>query len=193
VREVVVENAYTLKEFISDVDRITREEHEPASVTERITPLLQRLLQNPGEIPHDFWKRGPDRQGRYMVHRAPNFNVTTVVWGPGDGAPPHNHETWGLIGVLENEIQETRFRRLDDQSVPGRAVVEVKQVLRNRAGMVSYLVPPDDEIHQMQNVTDRNTVEIHVYGRDLADFPRLRFDPEKQTTASFSTPKYDNC
>jgi predicted metal-dependent enzyme (double-stranded beta helix superfamily) len=188
-----MEEAYTLKKFIGDVDRITREERAPTLVTGRIAPLLERLLRNPSEIPPEFWKRGPDRQGRYMLHRAPNFNITVVVWGTGDGAPPHNHETWGLIGVLDNEIQETRFRRLDDQTVPGRAVVEVKEVRRNRAGAVSILLPPDDEIHEMKNVTDRNTVEIHVYGRDLTNLPRVRFDPERQTTAPFSTPKYDNC
>lgn len=184
---------YTLKEFIRDMDRITREEREPAPLTDRVAPLLQRLLENPGEIPPEFRKRGPDRQGRYIVHRAPSFNITAVVWGPGDGTPPHNHETWGLIGVLENEIQETRFRRLDDRSVPGRGVLELKEVLRNRAGAVSVLIPPDDEIHQMKNVTDRNTVEIHVYGRDLADLPRLRFDTATGTTSTFSTPNYDNC
>ena len=188
-----MQGSYTLKEFIGDVDRITLETREAARATERIAPLLRRLLQNPGEIPPELRKRGPGRQGRYMVHRAPNFNITAVVWGPGDGAPPHNHETWGLIGVLENEIQETRFRRLDDRAAPERAVLEVKEVLRNGAGAVSLLIPPDDEIHAMKNVTDRNTVEIHVYGRDLVNLPRVRFDPEKQTTGTFSTPKYDNC
>jgi predicted metal-dependent enzyme (double-stranded beta helix superfamily) len=184
---------YTLKKFIEDLDRITREEREAQRVTAEIAPLLRRLVQNPAEIPPEFWKHGSGRQGRYMLHRAPNFNVVTVVWGPGDGAPPHNHETWGLIGVLENEIQETRYRRLDDRAAPGRAVLEVKEILRNKAGAVSILVPPDDEIHAMKNVTDRDTVEIHVYGRDLAGLQRTRFDPEKQTTATFSIPKYDNC
>ena len=186
-------SAYTLIEFIRDVDQITREESEPALVIQEITPLLQRLLQNPGEIGPEVRKRGPGRQGRYMLVRAPKFTITTVVWGPGDGAPPHNHETWGLIGVLENEIQETRYRRLDDGSVPERALLEVKEILTHRVGAVSSLIPPDDEIHAMQNITARNTVEIHLYGRDLANFPRLRFDLVTETTAPFSTPKYDNC
>jgi hypothetical protein len=81
-----------------------------------------------------------------------------------------------LVGVVENEIQETRFRRLDDGSKAEYANLEVKGVLKNSAGMVSCLVPPDDDIHEMNNVSDRNTVEIHVYGRDLAEMPRLRFD-----------------
>jgi hypothetical protein len=56
--------------------------------------------------------------------------------------------------------------------------------------MASVLAPPDDEIHEVKNVTHRNAVEIHVYGRDLANLPRLRFDPGTQTTAPFLTP---NC
>ena len=186
-------SAYTFIEFMRDVDQITREESEPARVVREITPLLQSLLQNPGEIGSEVRKRGPGRQGRHMLVRAPRFSITTVVWGPGDGAPPHNHETWGLIGVLENEIQETRFRRLDDGSVPEHARLEVKEILRHRAGAVSSLIPPDDDIHAMQNITARNTVEIHLYGRDLADFPRLRFDPATERVFPFSTPRYDNC
>ncbi|MCZ6548937.1 MAG: cysteine dioxygenase family protein, partial [Deltaproteobacteria bacterium] len=87
-----------------------------------------------------------------MLHRAPGFNITAIVWGPGDMAKAHNHDTWGLIGVFENEIQETRFRRLDDRSKPGYAELQVKGVLKNRAGMVSCLTPPDDDIHEMENV-----------------------------------------
>jgi len=65
--------------------------------------------------------------------------------------------------------------------------------LKNAAGMVSSLVPPDDDIHEMNNVTQRNTVEIHVYGKDLADMPRLRFDVATKTAKPFASPKYDNC
>jgi predicted metal-dependent enzyme (double-stranded beta helix superfamily) len=128
-----------------------------------------------------------------MLHRAPRFNVTAVVWGPGDSAKAHNHDTWGLVGVVENEIQETRFHRLDDGSKPEYAKLEVKNVLSNSAGMVSCLVPPDDDIHEMNNVSDRNTVEIHVYGKDLAQMPRLRFDLANDSVKTFASPKYQNC
>ena len=45
----------------------------------------------------------------------------------------------------------------------------------------------------MNNVTDRDTVEIHVYGKDLTDMPRLRFDVATKTAKTFASPKYDNC
>jgi predicted metal-dependent enzyme (double-stranded beta helix superfamily) len=115
------------------------------------------------------------------------------VWGPGDSAKAHNHDTWGMVGVIENEIQETRFRRRDDGSKPDFAALEVTGVLKNRAGMVSCLIAPNDDIHEMNNVTDRDTVEIHVYGKDLTDMPRLRFDTATNAVKTFASPKYDNC
>ncbi|HXG53070.1 MAG TPA: cysteine dioxygenase family protein [candidate division Zixibacteria bacterium] len=186
-------NPYSLEQFITDLNRITGAETAPARIVAQARPLLERLVRTPSCIDARFTRRGATAYGRYMLHRAPRFNVTAVVWGPGDNAKAHNHETWGLVGVIENEIQETRFRRTDDGSRPGYAELEVTAVLRNEAGMVSCLLPPDDDIHEMNNVTRRNTVEIHVYGKDLTDLPRLRFDVDGRAVKTFASPKYDNC
>ena len=104
-----------------------------------------------------------------MLHRAPHFNVTSVIWGPGDTAGAHNHETWGVIGVIDNEIEETRYQVTE--TGPGRAQLAVTRVMRHKPGAVSCLIP-GDEVHRMHNPTDRDTVEIHVYGKDLAGLPR---------------------
>src|SRR3990172_6096350 len=183
---------YSLETFILDLDQITRAEREPANIVAAAVPLLTRLVQQPDCLEARFKKRGATAYGRYMLHRAPRFNITAIVWGPGDNAKAHNHDTWGLVGVVENEIQETRFRRRDDGSKAGYGDIEVTAVLKNTAGMVSCLTPPDDDIHEMNNVTSRDTVEIHVYGKDLADMPRLRFDIAAKSTKVFASPKYDN-
>jgi predicted metal-dependent enzyme (double-stranded beta helix superfamily) len=184
---------YTLQDFIEDLDRITRAEASQDKIVSAAKPLLAKLVQNPDCIEPKFRKRGATAYGRYMLHRAPLFNISSVVWGPGDNAKAHNHDTWGLVGVIENEIQETRFRRKDDRSQTGSADLEVTAVLKNKAGMVSCLISPKDDIHEMNNVTDRDTVEIHVYGKDLTDMPRLRFDVATKTAKTFASPKYDNC
>jgi predicted metal-dependent enzyme (double-stranded beta helix superfamily) len=184
---------YSLRSFIGDMDNITRDENSPEKIVADAKPLLIKLVQQPDCIEPKFKKRGAAAYGRYMLHRAPRFNITAVVWGPGDNAKAHNHDTWGLVGVLENEIQETRFRRRDDGSKPDYANLAVTAVLKNRAGMVSCLIAPDDDIHEMNNVTQRDTIEIHVYGKDLADMPRLRFDVATKTVKTFASPKYDNC
>lgn len=188
-----MEMSYSLKDFITDLDRITKTETSQEKIVAEAKPLLARLVQQRDCIEEKYKKRGATAYGRYMLHRAPLFNVSSVVWGPGDNAKAHNHDTWGMVGVIENEIQETRFRRKDDGDNPERAELEVKAVLKNAAGMVSCLVSPDDDIHEMNNVSDRDTVEIHVYGKDLTDMPRLRFDVATKTAKTFASPKYDNC
>jgi predicted metal-dependent enzyme (double-stranded beta helix superfamily) len=185
--------AYSFDDLIADLDRITRTQDSDAQIVAAVKPLLAELLRLPECLDSKFKKRGETAYGRYMLHRAPRFNITAIVWGPGDKATAHNHDTWGLVGVVENEIQETRFRRCDDRSQPDYAELEVTAVLTNRAGMVSCLLPPAEDIHEMNNVTQRNTVEIHIYGKDLADMPRLRFDVDNKAVKTFASPKYDNC
>jgi predicted metal-dependent enzyme (double-stranded beta helix superfamily) len=175
------------------LDRITRAHSAPEEIIAEAKPLLAQLVRNPDCIEPRFKKRGAATYGRYMLHRAPLFNVTAVVWGPGDGAKAHNHDTWGLVGVLVNELQETRFRRRDDGSQQGFADLEIKSVNTNAAGMVSTLLPPGDDIHEMLNVTQENTVEVHVYGKDLANMQRLQFDVAKKSVKFFASAKYDNC
>ena len=184
---------YSLIDFIRDLSRITGAESSAAAIVAQAQPLLAKLVRQPDCIEAKFKERGATAYGRYMLHRAPRFNVNVVVWGPGDNAKAHNHDTWGLVGVIDNEMQETRFRRKDDGSKPGYAELEITEVRNNKAGMVSTLVPPNDDIHEMNNVTLRNTVEIHVYGKDLTDMPRLRFDLATKSTRIFASPKYDNC
>jgi len=183
---------YSLKHFIEDLDRITRAETSQDKIISAAKPLLTKLVQQQNCIEEKYRKRGATAYGRYMLHRAPLFNISSVVWGPGDNAKAHNHDTWGMVGVVENEIQETRFRRKDNGSQTS-ADLEVTGVLKNGAGMVSCLISPNDDIHEMNNVTDRDTVEIHVYGKDLTDMPRLRFDMATKTVKTFASPKYDNC
>ncbi len=182
---------YTLEQFIADLDRITRREQPAAAITEQAAPLLARLVKNPDSIPPQFRRRAADGgRGRYMVHRAPHFNVTAVVWRPGDTAGAHNHETWGVIGVIDNEIQETRYHV--SEGAGGRAaLLEVTRVQRHGPGAVSCLVP-GDEVHAMHNPTARDTVEIHVYGKDLSGLKRKRWDTDGTVTPLVSPP-YLNC
>ena len=63
---------------------------------------------------------------------------------------------------------------------------------RHGAGAVSRLVPPTDEVHAMHNPTTRDTVEIHVYGRDLYGLPRKTWTDDGRVSPLVS-PKYANC
>ena len=180
---------YTLDHFIADVDRITREASDAHVITERVGPLLEQLVRNAESIPERYRRKPAGQRGRFMLHRAPRFNVTSVIWGPGDTAGAHNHETWGVIGVIENEIEETRYQVRETGR--GRAELTETRVMRHKPGAVSCLVP-GDEVHRMHNPTDRDTVEIHVYGKDLAGLRRRTWAADGTETPLISS-KYLNC
>ncbi|HXH84021.1 MAG TPA: hypothetical protein VNN07_14005, partial [Candidatus Tectomicrobia bacterium] len=69
--------------------------------------------------------------------------------------------------------------------------LEVTRVMRHGPGAVSCLVP-GDEVHRMHNVSGRDTVEIHVYGKDLAGLPRKTWN-EDGVEKPLVSPKYLNC
>lgn len=176
---------YTLDQFYADMERLTQEEQSPEKITNEVAQLLPPLLRSRNCVPAPFRKRPSGGIGRYMLHRAAHFNVTAVVWGPGDGVEPHNHGTWGIIGVIENEIEETRYTRANN----GR--LQLHTVLHNGPGAISRLVPPND-VHAMRNRTQRDTVEVHIYGRDLVGLPRQRYTGDGEPVL-FASPKYLNC
>ena len=183
---------YTLKHLVDDLEAITATESDPAVITATSAPLLARLCRNPDAIPAEYRTAPTGQRGRFMLHRAPRFNVTSVIWRPGDEAASHDHETWGLVGVVENEIQETRYTSSGRRDLGGRVTLDVKEVFRHKPGAVSMLVPPHDEIHAMHNPTRRDTLEIHVYGKDLAGLQRHVFDKDG-TVKSLVSSKYMNC
>jgi predicted metal-dependent enzyme (double-stranded beta helix superfamily) len=181
--------AYTLQDFIGDLERVTRDESDAHRLTERIGPLLGQLVRSPESVPAEYRRSPAGQRGRYILHRAPRFNVTAVIWRPGDRAGAHNHETWGVIGVIDNEIEETRYRVTEAGDGPAR--LETLRVMRHGPGAVSRLVP-GDEVHAMYNPTERDTVEIHVYGRDLVGLARRTWAPDGGVKPLVS-PKYLNC
>tara|TARA_B110001454_G_scaffold194663_1_gene196384 strand:- start:194 stop:583 length:390 start_codon:yes stop_codon:yes gene_type:complete len=121
------------------------------------------------------------------------LQVTAVVWGSGDHLGPHDHRTWGMIGILENALTETRYRRIDDHDVDGFAKLEKDRAATVQPGEITLLVPDEDEIHQMDNHTDKSTVEIHVYGNDLRSIDRNAFNLKTGKITTFRTSRWDNC
>ena len=189
---------YSLDEFIYEMEALLKERPDQEKIFDKGSALLERLIANPAAIPAEYLVpvgRGPrSNHGSYALYQGESgLLVTSVVWGPGDHASPHDHGTWGMIGVMGNALTETRFRRVDDHNVDGYAKLEKDRSSEFTSGDVTLLIPEVDEIHQMDNFTDRPTVEIHVYGNDLRGLNRCRYSLDTGKITPFATEKYDNC
>ena len=188
---------YTLDDFIGEMTELVAAQPDQRTLFDRGSRLIERLVSDPESVPEQY--RRPSTGGRrpgggsFLLHRGPGLSVTSVVWGPGSHVGPHDHHTWGMIGVMGNAIQETRYRRVDDRAREGHAVLEKDRAVLVRPGEVSLLVPDTDEIHGLDNFSDRPTVEIHVYGKDLVGLERCRYDLETGKLSKYVLGKYDNC
>lgn len=186
---------YALDEFIYDMSSLVDERPDESTLFDRGSAYLERLINAPSAIPQEFSVPMPGaNHGTYLLHYGDNgLLVTSVVWGPGDHIGPHDHRTWGMIGVIGNGITETRFRRVDDGESDEYATLERDRVNNVKPGDISLLIPDVDEIHQMDNYTDRPTVEIHVYGNDLRGLERSSYDLETGKIKHFATTRFSNC
>lgn len=189
---------YSLDEFTSDMESLLKSKPDQQKIFDAGTSLLERLVSNEHVIPTEY--RVPATNGRrpnhgtYLLYQGESgLSVTAVVWGPGEHLGPHDHLTWGMIGILNNTLTETRYQQIDDRSRAGHAQLELDRTAKFTPGEITLLVPDIDEIHQMDNHTDRPTVEIHVYGDDLRGIDRHRYDLETNTVIGFRSGGYDNC
>lgn len=181
--------SHLLDGFVGDMTDITTAHDyvDEADLVMKVGRLLESMVANPASIPDRFCELpdGMSPSARYMLHRSSRFNVSAIVWAPGAVIAPHNHETWGAIGVLTNDIQERRYE------VDANDRLDERESRRHRAGAVSLLIP-DDDIHSMHNLTDQPTIEIHVYGKELTGLERKCWVDGGKST-QFQSGKYLNC
>ena len=193
----MVLSRYTLDDFVQEMQALVNSGPDERTLFDRGSTVLERLVRDPEAIPEHY--RRPSGQGRrpnhgsYALYRGPGLFVSAVVWGPGDHVGPHDHCTWGMIGVVGNAIQETRYRRVDDRSVEGIAKLVKDRANLVTPGAVTLLVPETDDIHAMDNFSDRHTVEIHVYGTDLVGYERHAYDLDTGAIKRMVSGKFDNC
>lgn len=160
---------YHLQDYVADVGRVlTRRPALPVIVRE-VSQFTRRLCASDRWLDEQYRQGGTNHYSRHLLHRDPQnrFMVLSLVWMPGQATPVHDHSCWGVMGVLENSLEETTYDRLDDGSRPEYAELQQSRGADVGPGSVSWLLPPYEEIHRIDNNTGKPTISIHVYGRDL--------------------------
>ena len=173
---------YPMERFVEEVKGVMAAGLERREAVRRIVPLLQRLLRQEGLLEDKYLTELGDGRRSYVFYREPDgsMSITAPVFLPGRPTPVHDHVTWGVVGVYTGRQRTTRYRRLDDGSVPGRARLELVADEVLTRGDVYPLLPPDD-IHRIEALGEEPGISIHVLGMDVRRQRRHTFDPEKGT------------
>ncbi len=189
---------YTLEQLIVDVTEVVRKESRPAKIVEAVRPLMARMVQREGFLPEPYTRPVSQEQpfGCYLVHRGPQnaFTILSVVWPPGGKTPVHDHAgSWAVEAILKGTLHTRRFKRLDDGSREGYAELRQTAELDLHERAIAHVLPPDQDIHQFLNQTQQPVLSFHIYGGDITQQTRNRFNPEEKTVTPYVDPlRYDN-
>ncbi len=152
-----------------DVEAILDRHPSVPQTIKEVSTLVGRLVHDPGWLPASYRTPIDDSYARYLLHRdrTNRFVVLSLVWLPGQATPIHDHSAWGVMGLMENELEEVGYERLDDGSRENYAELRETRGRMVGVGTVSYVLPPYEEIHRIGNPTTQRSLSLHVYGRDL--------------------------
>jgi predicted metal-dependent enzyme (double-stranded beta helix superfamily) len=165
----MTEHDYGLDAFARDVGAVLDRRPAMPIIIREVSGLTKRLVADDRWLAERCRVASDDSYTRHLLHRDPRnrFIVLSLVWQPGQATPVHDHSCWGVMGLLENSLEECCYDRLDDGSRPDFAELAQSRGTEVGKGSVAYLLPPYEEIHQISNVSGKPTISVHVYGRDL--------------------------
>jgi 3-mercaptopropionate dioxygenase len=160
-------------------------------IVSKIVPLVESLLKDRDFLPAEFKTPLPQKlYSKYLLYKAEDssFIVVAMVWRPGVVTPIHDHQTWGVIGVLQGREEETRYDRVDDSAVPGFAKIRQVGVMSYGPGEVSVCCLPLYDIHSVKNVGSEVAISIHTYGGDQSSIESCVYDPSNSSIRKYVSP-----
>ncbi|MDY6893149.1 MAG: HEAT repeat domain-containing protein [Chloroflexota bacterium] len=197
-------SVYDLEHFSNDLDYLLAQEKESIVFRDNAQDLLRKLLSNQEFIADVLDKMVSDDtvlkgkigtidRNDIMVHLSSkgNFSMRLFVWAPLAFSPIHDHGAWGVIGALAGQVEETKYRRLDDGSKEGYAKIEQVSTALLNPGDTSHVSVFDDGIHKTGNSGDTVSLSLHVYGRAVRKGFIQCFNMEENSVHNLVTPKLE--
>ncbi len=188
-----------LRSFIDTVDEAADEHEEIPALIESLHDPFRELLTDDewltepydGLVPEGYDDRGEmgGDIAQWLLYRRPEkLTIFSLVLPPGVSTPVHDHLAWGLVGIYSGTQTEEFYRRADDEGAHiGHAELEHIGTEEMERGDFYELVPPNNDIHQVQTSSDVPSVSIHLLGGDVGCIQRHQFDPEADFVEMFQS------
>ena len=171
--------------FTKNIDTLVRKDGiDLKSTLKQVHSLMADLVAVDDWLPDEFARTKSEGFTQYMLYKEPErrFSIISVAWAPGQYAPPHDHTIWGVFGQLRG-IERTKIY---ESPVPGTPM-KIKLQMDLKPGQTASVSSITGDIHDVENVSDDDSVSIHIYGGDLESLAerRSRYDVETGQTIPF--------
>lgn len=168
--------------FTRDITRLLETHPSEAQILLDGSKLLATLVASDDWLPEIFARPHPRYYQQYLLYADPldRLSIVSFVWGPGQKTPVHDHLTWGLVGLLRGREREITYKKQPDGSykATGNGVL--------LPGQTFAVSPAIGDIHEVANdLGDKPSISIHVYGANIGRVQRHVFDPMTGAEKSF--------
>ncbi len=171
-------NTARLRRFIGDMTSLVSgawQDKDEAAAVEVGAKLLRELVSQDDWLPESCAKCPPHGYAQNLLWCDPfeRFSVVSFVWAPSACTPVHDHQMWGLVGMLRGTETSEAFQR-----DPATGALVPGKVSTLSPGDVEVLLPSVGDIHKVTNgLIDGGSLSIHVYGGNIGAVRRHTFDP----------------
>ena len=162
-----------LRDFVVAVTHLADQHHNEPEMLAAVRPELAKLVARDDWLPDELAQPHPEFYRQYLLHAdaLERFSVVSFVWGPGQRTPVHDHQVWGLIGMLRGQETAQPF----GFDAGGRLQAQGDAVTL-QPGQVEAVSPSIGDIHQVSNAwADHTSVSIHVYGANIGAVHRWTY------------------
>jgi predicted metal-dependent enzyme (double-stranded beta helix superfamily) len=144
-----------------------------------IAEMLRKLSEQPGILSDDrLAALHGSAASASILAEAVEGPVLMLARFPHEAPTPvHNHNSWGVICVIQGRDRHVLWERRDDGSEPTRAKLEVAETRELGAGDVLVFGPPPGDIHSQQGIGGP-AWELVFFGRNPDARPRAYFQPD---------------
>jgi predicted metal-dependent enzyme (double-stranded beta helix superfamily)/ubiquinone/menaquinone biosynthesis C-methylase UbiE len=177
---------YSFEPLARAITDVMRSEARVRDKQWRVAALLSDYLQQ-GSLEARF--RRPDPRlavTTYLLYADPDglFSIAALVFQPRARTTIHDHQAWVVWGTLSGAERETRYRR---QDLPGQSFPRLTPAWSKvfAAGDVSFIDPPPQDIHDVENSGDAVSISLHVHATDISKQARNSYDTKHRIVRSF--------
>ena len=99
-------NEYNFNHFIDDLETYASSTHSYPDMIRSTIRSMQLLIDNPDLLTSEdmnYLLSGNTRK----IYQSPHHGFVVLVfgWHPGSVTPIHDHNTWGVMGIYQNQLQ----------------------------------------------------------------------------------------
>lgn len=117
------------------------------------------------------------------------FTLRLYLWGPGEFTSAHDHNSWGVLGPVSPGFEVINYKREDDGSREGYALLAESERFLLDAGETTFTLPFDDGIHVTGNPSEKTVLSLNFYGRTLPRGYLNKYDIERNHVYRVYPPK----